>query len=456
VSITFSVAEVPDTGPPETVIISGPLGWISTNTATFTWTGSDDKTPTADLVYSYKLDNGSWSDYSLATTVTLTGLSEGSHTFQVKAKDKAGKEDPTPASRTFGVDLTGPVIVPTIDPSPNTAGWNNTTVTVTWTVTDPESGIASSSGAEPTTLTSETTYEGTTLTCTATNNAGLTNSVSVIIKIDKTPPVVTATADPPANSAGWNNTNVTVTFSATDALSGVVAVTPDVTVTTEGAGKVVTGSAIDLADNVGTASVTLNIDKTPPVITITTPADGAEYLLNQVVPADWSAIDALSGVTSSSGTVPSGSPIATSTVGTKTFTVTATDKAGNPATQTVTYFVHYGFIGLLPPYQAPPKAFKITSSIPLKWQYTDYSGTVVDSSAANPFVQIKMVLAGGTSEGDPITLNDPGSSGLRYDSLSMTWQYNWQTKGLTAGIYNIRITSSQSGQTNGPFPIQLR
>jgi len=199
-------------------------------------------------------------------------------------------------------------------------------------------------------------------------------------------------------------------------------------------------------------------DMTAPTIIFTTPANGVTYLLNQTVNADWSADDGTgTGVASETGNVLSGLPIDTGTVGTKTFEVTATDYAKNMAITTVNYNVGYGFLGLLPPYAAPPKAFKIGSSIPLKWQYT-LAGNIVDSSAANPSVEIKPVTTTDTTptEGVPITVNDPGSSGLRYDSTTQTWQFNWQTIGLSAGLYNIRITSGQTGQTDGPFPIKLR
>jgi len=289
-----------DNEPPETYILSGPSGWINTNTATFTWTGSDNVTPEENLVYSYQLDSGDWSPWTSDTSITYNDLSEGSHTFEVKAKDEAGNEDPSPATQEFGVDIT------------------------------------------------------------------------------------------------------------------------------------------------------------PPEVTITTPDDGATYLLNQKVLADWTADDNLSGISLAFGTVPNENPIDTASVGSKSFEVWAEDNAENTATKTVSYSVIYGFNGLLSPYVGPPKAFKLGSSIPLKWQYTDYSGTAIDSPAANPSVVIKLVVPGDTLTEKPMELNDPGSSGLRYDALTMTWQFNWQTKGLTAGGYNIYIISGQTGQINGPFPIALK
>ena len=125
---------------------------------------------------------------------------------------------------------------------------------------------------------------------------------------------------------------------------------------------------------------------------------------------------------------------------------------------TADQLILYRFNGLLAPYVAPPKAFKVGRSIPLKWQYTDYLlDTVVDSSAANPFVEIKWASNGDTLvEGDPIVVEDPGSSGYQYDWETDTWQFNWQTKGCPAGDYNIWITNGWTGQTFRPFLIRLR
>jgi hypothetical protein len=103
--------------------------------------------------------------------------------------------------------------------------------------------------------------------------------------------------------------------------------------------------------------------------------------LNQTVLADWTATDDQSGIASAVGTVPSGSPIDTGTVGTKTFSVTATDNAGNQTTVTVTYSVGYAFGGFLPPLGPGPRSFKAGSTIPVKFQLTDAGGIPISSAS---------------------------------------------------------------------------
>jgi Tannase-like family of unknown function (DUF6351) len=86
------------------------------------------------------------------------------------------------------LDSTAPAIAATFSPTPNAAGWNNTPVTVRWSVADPEMGIGSTSGCDATTLSSET--GGASLTCSATNKAGVPASSSVVAKVDLTPPSI--------------------------------------------------------------------------------------------------------------------------------------------------------------------------------------------------------------------------------------------------------------------------
>ena len=129
-----------DTTPPATRVTSGPSGWIRTDSATIEWTGSDDQTSKANLVYSYKLDGASWSSWTGNTSKTYNNLAEGSHTFWVKAKDEAGNVDASPAERSFKVDTTKPN-TPTINPGCTASDnqWQNTCrdPSFSWSATDP-------------------------------------------------------------------------------------------------------------------------------------------------------------------------------------------------------------------------------------------------------------------------------------------------------------------------------
>jgi hypothetical protein len=184
-------------------------------------------------------------------------------------------------------------------------------------------------------------------------------------------------------------------------------------------------------------------DDWPPAITITSPADGAEYLLNQVVNAVWSVTDDQSGVDPATviATTAHGAPIDTGTAGSHSFAVSAKDFAGNMASKTVTYAVQYGFLAREGPHAAPAGSYKAGSSVPLQWQYLNAAGQVINSAAASPRVFIRL---GSTV----VPAEDAGRSGYRYDPLTMTWQFNWKTKGLAAGTYEVQIRSQQSGQTD--------
>jgi hypothetical protein len=81
-------------------------------------------------------------------------------------------------------------------------------------------------------------------------------------------------------------------------------------------------------------------DTTKPTISITAPPNNATYRLGEPVRAAYKCADTGgSGLYSCQGTVPNGSYINTSTVGSKSFTVTARDRAGNTASVTRTYTV---------------------------------------------------------------------------------------------------------------------
>lgn len=181
--------------------------------------------------------------------------------------DRAGNT----ASATVGnirIDLTPPALTfGAQTPPANANGWNSTSVTVPFTVTDSLSGIASTSLSSPLSFTGE--GASMTGTVTVTDVAGNTaNFTSPAVKIDKTPPTITLVSQlPPANQNGWNNSNITTTWACADSLSGVVLPQLSQTLTTEGANQSLSATCVDLAGNrTGDTRSGLNLDKTPPVI----------------------------------------------------------------------------------------------------------------------------------------------------------------------------------------------
>jgi len=177
---------------------------------------------------------------------------------------------------------------------------------------------------------------------------------------DRVAPVVSTVASPAANTHGWHRTDVTVARSATDAagvrgfehrvhapggavgawVRTVGAGAPAVPVTAEGTTHVEV-RALDVNGNLSASLVLpVRIDKTLPQAHPVTPAAGATFVQHEQVRAEFSCSDAGgSQVDTCVGTVGSGEHVDTSTVGEKTFTVTATDRAGNAFTTTRSYTV---------------------------------------------------------------------------------------------------------------------
>jgi hypothetical protein len=110
------------------------------------------------------------------------------------------------------------------------------------------------------------------------------------------------------------------------------------------------GACVDAAGNAADAVSfgPVMLDTTAPRISIAAPGN-ATYLLNQHVPVNFTCADPLSdgvtggaGVRACAGTVANGANLDTSSVGAKTFTVTATDSVGNQSQPvTVGYIVAY-------------------------------------------------------------------------------------------------------------------
>ena len=106
-TVNYTTGGGQDTTPPETTIDSGPSGTFTNSSASFTFSSSE-----SGSTFECNLDGGSFG--SCTSPKSYTGLSDGSHTFSVRARDGAGNVDSTPAARTWVVDTStqsDPVLV---------------------------------------------------------------------------------------------------------------------------------------------------------------------------------------------------------------------------------------------------------------------------------------------------------------------------------------------------------
>ena len=100
-----TIRYVPETDPPETLMTIDPGEASQGGKITFAWTGADPwrSTLREDLQYAYRLDGGEWSPYGGNMIRSFEDLDVGAHLFEVKARDLAFNEDPTPAVKSFNV-----------------------------------------------------------------------------------------------------------------------------------------------------------------------------------------------------------------------------------------------------------------------------------------------------------------------------------------------------------------
>jgi N-acetylneuraminic acid mutarotase len=181
------------------------------------------------------------------------------------------------------------------------------------------------------------------------------------------------------------------------------------------------------------------VDNDPPTITIDEPTSRG-YLLNESVAANYICSDACSGVGACIGSVPNGNPINTASVGTKSFTVSSMDNAGNSANRSVSYTVSYDSMALFD----QTKAIRSGSVIPIKVQLTDTLGQNVSSAGVMLRAVGLFQVATSASE----VVDDAGSANadlnFRFDSTignTGGYTFNLKTTGLTTGTYRLEFVA---------------
>jgi hypothetical protein len=120
-----------DTGMPGTWITSGPTGTIRDRNAVFAFGGARARR------FECSLDGAAFR--ACTSPAAVSGLVDGAHRFRVRAIDESGRPDPTPATRTWTVDITPPAVRLGALPAVRRAlGFP-----VRWSATDARSGVAS-------------------------------------------------------------------------------------------------------------------------------------------------------------------------------------------------------------------------------------------------------------------------------------------------------------------------
>lgn len=225
------------------------------------------------------------------------------------------------------------------------------------------------------------------------------------------------------------------------------------------------------------------LDGTPPAITITTPADAATYPAGQVVNAQYSCTDEVggSGLAWCVGTVPSGSPIDTSTLGSYAFTVTSSDVEGNFSSKTVSYRTAYDTGWLNPSMDAPDpgglllgNGFEVNPTFAYlddgqaaenrqgsgdRHRYFGYPIALRDGAVVDG-IEVRLDSSVSTTANDPFSLvelsGDGGANWVTPRSSSLageaertdviggpedTWGREWSSQELGDASFRVRITS---------------
>ncbi|HEY2938287.1 MAG TPA: hypothetical protein VGJ27_00595 [Gaiellaceae bacterium] len=282
-------------------------GWYN-HALTITWSGSDG---TAGIA-------------SCTAPAGYSGPDSSGTTVSGSCSDKAGNS--TAASLAFKYDATAPgVSGASPSRSPDHDGWYNHPLTIAWSGSDGMSGIASCTLLDYGGPDSGSAAASGTCTDRAGNGSA---PLAFGFKYDGTGPVVTATADRGSDANGWYNHPFTITWSGTDATSGLDSCTaPVIYAGPDSASALPSGGCTDKAGNQAGAPFPFKYDDTPPEVS-SAPARGpdANGWYNHPLKIGWDGADATSGIASCSsldysgpdtaGAAPSGS---------------CSDKAGNSA-----------------------------------------------------------------------------------------------------------------------------
>lgn len=342
------------------------------------------------------------------------------------------------------IDHDPPTINATATPGPNANGWHNSDVVVAFDCQDDISEVVDC--PPPVVVSTEDADQ--TITGTATDITGNSAAVSVTINLDKTDPMIVATVTPAPNDSGWNNTNPTVAFAATDSLSGIDRVTAPALVSSEGKHQAIKGTATDRAGNSATTSVTVRLDKTAPHVSILSP-ENETTLNNSSANIAGTLTDALSGVArvSCNGTPASHSHSAFDctvplTEGANVIVVEAIDIAGNSRSSSIN-------VAFDPSDISPPT---VTAAADITVAAVDGSGILAVEESIATFLQQASAVSG-TGEPLPVSNDAPPLFPLGDTLVTFTAEDTAGQFGEAAAM--VHVEDLTPPHLVGPSPLEL-
>jgi hypothetical protein len=267
---------------------------------------------------------------SIIAFAPLLGSPLDTMSFKLEVTDVGGLMDDAECNIKVN-DITPPEAEPTHSPPANALGWNNSDVTVTWDWFD--AGVGIDEAICPETTTSSGEGDPMNLEATCSDLSGNEHTESYPVKVDKTKPNISAATTTSPNAHDWYRTNVTVHFTCTDGLSGIVAgdCPGNQVLSTEGAAVSSTAQAVsDQAGNVSDPSnvLTVSIDKTQPTISAAATLSPNGYgWYNDDVTVHFTCADSLSGIVA--GDCPEDETLIAEGTDVSSTAQKVSDKAGN-------------------------------------------------------------------------------------------------------------------------------
>ncbi len=318
--------------------VSGTCTDNAGNSSGASFTVHYDATPPTTTAAPTRAPNGAgW--FNSAVTITGSGTDSLSGSTRARRRATAAPTRPAragaspaptrpataPRARTWSSTTRRhpPSAPPTAARAPDSNGWYNHPVGVTWSGTDATSGIATCSSPM------YTAPDGANATVpgSCTDVAGNTSASDFTLHYDSTPPTVAVSAARPPDHDGWYNQPVSISWSGSDATSGIASCTAPVTYSGPDSSNASSGgSCTDRAGNSASPpALSFRYDATPPAVqpAASRPPDSNGWY-NHGLTVNWSGADPVSGIASCSS-YSYGGPDAAAVQPNGT----CTDKAGN-------------------------------------------------------------------------------------------------------------------------------